>query len=61
MRLGAFATSWARSSRCTPHNNCVEIRFDANSVGVRDSKNVDAVPLKFGCERWTAFVTGLVR
>ncbi|GAB3439144.1 DUF397 domain-containing protein [Actinophytocola sediminis] len=54
-------TGWARTRRCTPHNNCVEIRFDANSVGVRDSKNVDAVPLKFAFDRWTAFVTGLVR
>ena len=61
MSRGTHAASWARSSRCTPHNNCVEIRFDTNSVGVRDSKNVDAAPLKFGFDRWTAFVTGLVR
>lgn len=61
MNRHTSTTGWARSSRCTPHNNCVEIKFDANSVGVRDSKNVDAVPLRFDFDRWTAFVTGLVR
>jgi hypothetical protein len=61
MNRETSAVTWTRSSRCTPHNNCVEIRFDANSVGVRDSKNVDALPLKFDFGRWTAFVTGLVR
>lgn len=61
MKRETAGTGWTRSSRCTPHNNCVEIRFDVNSVGVRDSKNVDVAPLKFAMERWTAFVTGLVR
>ena len=52
---------WVRSSRCTPHNNCVEIRVDVNSVGVRDSKNIGAAPLRFDRVRWAAFVVELLR
>lgn len=61
MNRGTTTATWTRSSRCTPHNNCVEIRFDVNSVGVRDSKNVHVAPLEFDLGQWTAFVTGLVR
>jgi len=59
MGTQAIGKGWIRSPRCTPHNNCVEIRFDADSVGVRDSKNVGAAPLEFDRDRWAAFLVGV--
>jgi hypothetical protein len=51
---------WRRASRCTPQNNCVEIRVGSDDVGVRDSKNVGAAPLVFSRHRWAAFIGEIV-
>jgi hypothetical protein len=52
---------WRRASRCTPQNNCVEIKVGSDDVGVRDSKNVGAAPLVFSHHQWAAFIGEIVR
>lgn len=52
---------WTRSSRCTPGNNCVELRLGRGAVGVRDSKNVDGEVLTFARDRWISFLGRVVR
>lgn len=52
---------WTRSSRCTPGNNCVELRLGRDAVGVRDSKNVDGEVLTFTRVRWISFLGRVVR
>jgi hypothetical protein len=52
--------AWVRSRACTPQNNCVELRTNAGTVQVRDSKNVDAAPLAFSYDRWAAFLVEFV-
>ncbi len=52
----AATGAWIRSSRCTPQNNCVELRSGHDSVGVRDSKNAGGTTLAFGRAEWTTFL-----
>lgn len=51
-------THWQKSSYNNPNgNSCVEITFDADAVGVRDSKLGDASPvLAFTAAQWRAFL-----
>jgi hypothetical protein len=57
-RVPASATDgdWVRAARCTPNNNCVELRFGGDVVAVRDSKNVDGDVLTFHRDRWNIFL-----
>jgi uncharacterized protein DUF397 len=52
---------WVRSSRCSPNNNCVELRLDPESVRVRDSKAGDGPQLAFDQSSWRTFLTVAVR
>jgi len=52
---------WRRSSRCTPHNNCVELSFAGAAVAVRDSKNSDSLSLRFGRRQWKDFLARSIR
>ncbi len=53
--------NWVRSSRCTPNNNCVEVRVGHDEVGVRDTKNAGGAVLTFDRGGWTSFLTTTVR
>ena len=63
MTNGANSTAgvWVRSSRCSPNNNCVELRLNRESVRVRDSKAGEGPELAFGQSSWQAFLTVAVR
>ncbi|GAB2963103.1 hypothetical protein GCM10027280_59940 [Micromonospora polyrhachis] len=50
---------WFKSSRSANNANCVEVRFAADAVGVRDSKDRSGPALAFGAVAWTGFVTTL--
>jgi hypothetical protein len=52
---------WIRSSRCTPDNNCVELRLRHDGASVRDSKNAGGEVLIFARERWICFLGRVVR
>ena len=48
---------WRKSSHSGGGNNdCVEVAFRGDHVGVRDSKNIDGARLAFTPEDWRAFV-----
>ncbi|HEX6355415.1 DUF397 domain-containing protein [Actinophytocola sp.] len=57
-RVSASATDgeWVRTGKCTPNNNCVELRFGGDVVTVRDSKNVDSAVLTFHRDQWNIFL-----
>jgi hypothetical protein len=52
---------WTRSSRCTPGNNCIELRLGREMISVRDSKSVDSEVLTFTRDRWICFLRHVVR
>jgi hypothetical protein len=55
---------WRKSSRSGGGgggDNCVEVAFVAEAVGVRDSKNVAAGQLTFGGVAWGAFASRVSR
>jgi predicted secreted Zn-dependent protease len=49
---------WRRSRRCAT-GACVEVAQTPDRFLVRDSKNLDATPITFTREQWTAFVAGV--
>ena len=42
-----------------PANECVEVSFSSNAVGLRDSKNPDGPILAFNHSEWTTFLGDL--
>jgi hypothetical protein len=42
-----------------PENECVEVSFTTNTVGMRDSKNPDGPILTFTPSEWVAFLGDL--
>lgn len=51
---------WRKSSFSNPNGNqCVEVSFTSNAVGLRDSKNPDGAVLVFDHCEWTAFLSGV--
>ena len=54
--------SWFKSSRSGPQNNsCVEARFTAQGIDIRDSKDPAGGRLHFNFRVWRDFVTRLPR
>lgn len=52
------AQAWHKSSHSLPNNECVEVTFSSNAVGVRDSKLGATSPiLVFTRSRWRAFLS----
>ncbi|MFI1919678.1 DUF397 domain-containing protein [Nocardia sp. NPDC020380] len=48
---------WFKSSRSEQANACVEVKFTALAVGVRDSKYPGGPELSFTPEAWDTFLT----
>ena len=51
---------WRKSS-ASGDAGCVEIRFDAADVHIRDTKNRGGAKLTFTHREWRAFLTGVRR
>lgn len=50
---------WRKSTRSGAYgDNCVEVAFKGDVIGVRDSKNPDGAVLAFTKGEWNAFVEG---
>lgn len=56
--LLATAT-WRKSSRSGGNNNCVEVAFMHDAVGVRDSKDPAGPAFVLRPGAWSAFVAGV--
>lgn len=50
---------WFKSSRSANNAACIEVRFVAGTVGVRDTKDRTGPALAFNAATWTTFVTAL--
>lgn len=50
---------WFKSSRSSDNAACVEVRFGAGAVQVRDSKDRGGPTLTFDAAAWAGFVTSL--
>jgi len=50
---------WLKSQGCNADQSCVEVSWDAEGVGVRDSKHPDGPMLWFDWEEWRAFIDGV--
>lgn len=49
--------TWFKSSYSgTQGDNCVEVALDAETVHVRDSKDLGRQPFAVGADEWNAFV-----
>lgn len=44
-----------------PDNQCVEVSFTSDAVGLRDSRNPDGAVLVFDHGEWEAFCGGVAR
>jgi uncharacterized protein DUF397 len=51
--------TWRKSSRSGGNNNCVEVAFLHDAVGVRDSKDPAGPAFVLQPEAWTSFVAGV--
>jgi hypothetical protein len=50
--------NWRKSSHSGSGNtSCVEVAFDAEAVGIRDSKNTDGPQLAFRAPAWRTFLS----
>ncbi|WP_017976352.1 DUF397 domain-containing protein [Actinopolyspora halophila] len=60
MSTNVLPTSWFTSSYSGPNNNsCVEARFTARGIDVRDSKNPRQGHLSFTTPQWSDFLADL--
>ncbi|MFI7514079.1 DUF397 domain-containing protein [Micromonospora echinofusca] len=50
---------WFKSSRSANNAACVEVRFVAGTVDVRDTKDRSGPTLAFDGRSWAGFVAGL--
>jgi len=51
---------WRKATRSGQNGNCVEVaRVDANTIGVRDSKDPNGPVLRFTQAEWRAFLDGM--
>jgi hypothetical protein len=58
--LDTSFTEWHKSPLSgPPDNNCVEVSFSTNAVGLRDSRKPDGAVLVFDHGEWEAFVGGV--
>lgn len=51
---------WFKSSRSEQANACVEVKFGARAVGVRDSKDPGGPELWFSPRAWDGFLASEV-
>lgn len=57
--LDTSFTEWHKSPLSNPPDNqCVEVSFSSNAVGLRDSRNPDGFVLVFSYGEWEAFLGG---
>ncbi|WP_433681535.1 DUF397 domain-containing protein [Nocardia sp. CA-119907] len=60
MNVDLSEARWFKSSRSGGSKECVEVAFfEANMVGVRDSKNPTGPALVFTPSEWEAFTAGV--
>jgi len=53
-------SQWRKSTFSgEPDNECVEVSFNSNAVGLRDSKNTGGPVLAFNHGEWAAFLGDL--
>jgi hypothetical protein len=53
-------TQWHKSSYSNPNGNeCVEVSFSDNAVGIRDSHRPHGAVLAVGQAEWTSFLDGI--
>jgi hypothetical protein len=59
-RLDTNFAEWRKSPLSNPPDNqCVEVSFSSNAVGLRDSRNPDGYVLVFDQGEWEAFIGGV--
>jgi hypothetical protein len=56
--MNGKAAAWVKASKSDATGNCVELRRDASSVQVRDSKNPDGGVLAFSPVEMAAWLAG---
>lgn len=59
MTSSAPTGRWFKSSRSSNGTGCVEVKFEQQAVGVRDSKDPAGPALVTPPARWLAFVADL--
>ncbi|MDA3630992.1 DUF397 domain-containing protein [Saccharopolyspora sp. WRP15-2] len=52
-------TNWRKSSYSPHNNNCVEVGFGFDAVGIRDTKDRDGEHLAVDPVQWQAFVRAI--